>query len=109
MRKHPTGAEALLWNCLRRKQLGLGFRRQVPMLGYIVDFYAPSIGLIVEVDGTIHDQLADTERDKAFARQGLTTLRLWNDEVVKALPSVIEKIKAKVRELRTHNSLENLS
>jgi very-short-patch-repair endonuclease len=34
---------------------GVAFRRQVPVAGlFIADLLAPSIKLIVEVDGTIH-------------------------------------------------------
>jgi Protein of unknown function (DUF559) len=43
-RAAPTTSEALLWEALRGSQLGVGFRRQVPIGRYIVDFAAPGVG-----------------------------------------------------------------
>jgi len=55
MRKAMTDAELKLWNELRAHRLmGLGFRRQFPIAGYIVDFACPEKKLIVEVDGSQH-------------------------------------------------------
>jgi len=51
MRHEPTQTEWLLWQALRRGQLGVTFRRQVVLRGYIADFYASEAQLIVEVDG----------------------------------------------------------
>jgi very-short-patch-repair endonuclease len=48
MRYAPTASEQLLWHHLRGKQLGVQFRRQVPLGRHIVDFYGSSVGLIVE-------------------------------------------------------------
>ena len=47
MRQAPTESEARLWRALRSSRLGVAFRRQVPLLGFIADFYAPSARLIV--------------------------------------------------------------
>src|SRR5512135_1457663 len=72
MRKRPTRSEALLWAQLRRGKLGVRFRRQHPMLGFIVDFYCASARLVVEVDGSVHDSFEarrhDTARDAWLAR-----------------------------------------
>ncbi len=44
--------EALMWNALRdRRFRGIKFRRQHVLHPFIVDFYAPSLKLVVEVDG----------------------------------------------------------
>ena len=49
-----TESEARLWSALKARQLGVSFRRQVPVAElFIADFLAPSIKLIVEVDGAI--------------------------------------------------------
>jgi very-short-patch-repair endonuclease len=51
MRREMTDAERKLWNELRAHRLmGLGFRRQVPIAGYIVDFACTDHRLVVEVD-----------------------------------------------------------
>jgi very-short-patch-repair endonuclease len=54
LRKEMTDAERRLWSCLRMKQVGARFRRQVPMGGYVVDFVCFEKRLIVEVDGGQH-------------------------------------------------------
>ena len=66
MRQAPTDSEARLWRALRSSQLGVAFRRQVPLLGFIADFYAPTARLIVEVDGGYHARrvTADAHRDR---------------------------------------------
>jgi len=47
MRKVMTSAELKLWNELRAHRLmGLGFRRQFPVAGYIVDFACPEKKLV---------------------------------------------------------------
>ena len=81
MRQAPTESEARPWRtpsgiakrvALRSSQLGVAFRRQVPLLGFIADFYAPSARLIVEVDGGYHTRrvAADARRDRKLARAG---------------------------------------
>ena len=54
MRVAPTTTEALLWNELRGSRLGVAFRRQVVIGRRIADFCAPSVKLVVEVDGGYH-------------------------------------------------------
>jgi very-short-patch-repair endonuclease len=52
MRHAPTESETRLFGALRAGQLGVSFRRQVPLLGrFIVDLIAPAVRLVVEVDG----------------------------------------------------------
>jgi very-short-patch-repair endonuclease len=41
MRVGPSEPERVLWAALRSSRLGTRFRRQVVLLGYIVDFFAP--------------------------------------------------------------------
>jgi very-short-patch-repair endonuclease len=69
----PTPSEEVLWQALRGGALGVAFKRQVP-LGerYIADFFAPSVGLVVEVDGGVHrrSRAADRRRDEKLRRLG---------------------------------------
>jgi len=78
MRLTATASEAILWRALRRDALGVRFRRQVILGPFIVDFFAPSHSLVVEVDGAIHlDQTdADRVRDEALAGRGLRVVRI---------------------------------
>ncbi len=93
MRKVMTDAELRLWNELRAHRLmGLGFRRQLPIAGYIVDFACPAERLIVEVDGSQHgndrDQTYDQIRTRRLEADGWTILRFWNDDVLKDIDNV---------------------
>jgi hypothetical protein len=54
-RRALTDSEAVLWEALRARKLGVQFRRQVPLCGrFIADFYAAAAQLVVEVDGGSH-------------------------------------------------------
>ena len=97
MRREPTEAEQVLWGALQKKQVaGLKFRRQHPVGRFVLDFYCPSIKLVVEVDGGIHDsQLErDAARTRALEAYGHQVLRFTNDEVMRNLPSVLQRISA---------------
>ena len=72
-------SEALLWEALRTRKLGVQFRRQVPLCGrYIADFYAAAARLVVEVDGGCHRgrERADARRDLVLGRAGVRVVRL---------------------------------
>jgi very-short-patch-repair endonuclease len=78
MRSALTPSEQAIWALLRGKQLGVWFRRQVPLGRFVADFVAPSARLVVEVDGGYHARrcTADARRDRALARLGYRVLRL---------------------------------
>ena len=54
LRRDMTSAEKVLWNELRGNRLGVHFRRQQIIAGFIVDFYCHRAGLVVELDGSVH-------------------------------------------------------
>ena len=95
LRRDMTPAEKILWNELRANKLGVHFRRQQVIAGFIVDFYCHKSALVVEVDGDVHDlqQEEDARREKALSALGLMVVRFRNDEVVKELSTVIGKIR----------------
>ncbi|MFO0849768.1 MAG: tRNA lysidine(34) synthetase TilS [Gemmataceae bacterium] len=95
LRREMTPAEAALWAKLRRNQLdGWHFRRQQVIAGFIADFYCEAAGLVVEVDGTVHDAQPqyDVARDRLFAEQGLAVLRVRNEEVLGRIDHVLGQI-----------------
>jgi very-short-patch-repair endonuclease len=100
MRQAPTDSEAALWRALRSSQLGLRFRRQVPVLRFIVDFLAPSVRLIVEVDGGYHAlrRGADARRDEKLRRAGYRVLRVDAELVIRDLPRALARIRAGLAE-----------
>jgi len=92
-----TDAEQKLWYRLRRKQiLGVQFYRQRPILEYILDFFAPTVKLAIEVDGGQHfdaaKQAADQLRDARLRQQGITVLRFTNYEVLQEMEAVLNAI-----------------
>ena len=96
MRREPTRAEDKLWQELRGGKLdGLRFRRQHPLGRFIADFYCVKAGLIIEVDGGVHEgqQDADTERDDCLQAMGLTVLRFTNVAVLSKMPEVLDRIR----------------
>jgi very-short-patch-repair endonuclease len=103
MRQEPTPSEAKLFAALRGGQLGVSFRRQVPVLGrYIVDLLVPELRLVVEVDGPYHDgrRDADMRRDRALARAGYTVLRLEAALVMSDVPAATAQIQETIEQLR---------
>ncbi len=85
-RKNPTLAEDMLWQILRRKGLGIKFRRQHAIGEFIADFVCLDEQLVIEVDGGYHEtpeQREDDERRTAILNQmGYRVLRFTNDEVL---------------------------
>jgi very-short-patch-repair endonuclease len=93
MRKALTDAELKFWNAVRAHRLmGLGFRRQLPIAGYIVDFARPEQRLVVELDGSQHaidrNTAYDAQRTKRLEADGRTVLRFWNHDVLKDIDGV---------------------
>jgi very-short-patch-repair endonuclease len=84
MRHSPTESEAALWRLLRGRQLGVCFKRQVPLLGYIVDFYASEAKLVVEVDGGYHAERVapDAKRQRRLERAGYRVVRVTSEAVL---------------------------
>ncbi|NGN40703.1 endonuclease domain-containing protein [Mesorhizobium sp. CGMCC 1.15528] len=97
MRRVMTDAELKLWNELRAHRLmGLGFRRQFPIAGYIVDLACPEKKIVVEVDGSQHADdaaaLHDNVRTKRLEQDGWTILRFWNDDILRDIDNVCQHI-----------------
>jgi len=106
LRKNSTQAEKVLWAELRNRKLGgFKFNRQKPLFYsskiankrafFIADFYCAEKGLLVELDGQIHDfqKEYDANRDSILAELGLCTLRFRNEDL-----NNIESVKKKILE-----------
>ncbi|KRB08155.1 endonuclease domain-containing protein [Lysobacter sp. Root690] len=97
LRGGMSAAEARLWFLLRRKQiLNVPFYRQKPLLTYVVDFFAPAAGLVIEVDGSQHlseeGLAADARRTLALESLGLKVMRFDNRQVLMETAAVMEVI-----------------
>src|SRR5512133_1790021 len=99
LRREMTPAEKILWEELRANKLGVHFRRQQVIVGFIVDFYCHKAALVVEVDGDIHDlqQEEDARREKALHEMGLMIIRFRNDKILMDLLTAVEKIRGLVQ------------
>jgi adenine-specific DNA-methyltransferase len=100
-----SDAEQSLWHLLRCRQIsGLRFRRQHPFGDYILDFVCLENKLVIEVDEGQHGQQAvyDENRTLKLQTAGFRVLRFWNNEVLKDIESVKEKIWLVVQELQPH-------
>jgi len=68
LRHRPTPAERHAWTLLRNRGiLGLKFRRQHVLHGFIVDFYCASERVVIELEGSPHDGAAQQIYDRARA------------------------------------------
>ena len=93
MRKDMTPAESILWEALRGNKLGVRFRRQQVIAGFIVDFYCHNAGLIIEADGSQHSLESDCERDAVLSSRGIKILRFSNEEILVRLEEVLRRIR----------------
>ncbi len=95
LRREMTPAEKKLWARLRTNRLeGLHFRRQQVIEPYIVDFYCHQAGLVVEVDGGVHQDQEDYDqkRDEDLRARGLRVVRFTNTEVNQNIEGVLAEI-----------------
>ena len=97
LRKTGTEAEMLLWKEIRnRKCGGLKFRRQHPFQKLVLDFYCHELGLVIEVDGGIHDNPEVKERDinrtSELESVGLKVIRFRNEDVLNNMDKVLKSI-----------------
>ena len=93
MRLALTEPELKFWNAVRAHRLmGLSFRRQMPIGGYIADFACAEHRLIIEIDGATHSldkQIErDYHRDAALIALGWRVIRFTNDEVLNRMDDV---------------------
>ncbi|HEY4479987.1 MAG TPA: endonuclease domain-containing protein [Candidatus Paceibacterota bacterium] len=97
LRKNQTPQEEKLWWYLKDKRLGIKFRRQHSIGGYIVDFYCKEKNLIIELDGEIHNKIEakeyDLVRDKFLKELGFKVLRFRNLEIEENIEKVLKKVR----------------
>jgi len=104
LRKNPTRSEAMMWEELRRKNfLGLKFRRQHPLAGFILDFYCSSLKLGIEIDGQVHlgpiAQKYDNARSQAIKEQNIILIRIKARAVENNVNGIIQKLKIIIKQL----------
>lgn len=101
LRREATTAESLLWELLRdRRLLGRKFRRQHPIGQFIADFFCDDARLIIEIDGAVHREPTQQERDRLreeiLREHGFAVLRFTNDQIFDRTEQVLQEIAAYV-------------
>jgi len=96
LRSAMTFSEQKLWRELRK--LDAHIRRQAPIGKYIADFACHPKRLVIEVDGEIHERVADVavrdlERSAWLESQGYKVLRFTNRRVNEDLFGVVDEIR----------------
>ncbi len=85
-RNNPTDAEKILWQRLRGRKEGFKFRRQHIIDKYIADFVCLQKGVVIEIDGNIHQLPEVKENDEIRTSRlndlGFDVLRFKNEEVL---------------------------
>lgn len=86
---------------MKDKRLGVKFRRQHSISGYILDFFCKEKRLIIEIDGKIHQQKKNKEydevRDKFLTSLDYKVLRFTNEQVESDINKIIEEIKMNLK------------
>ena len=97
LRKNLTAEEKHLWYDFL-SMYPIRFSRQKVLGKYIVDFYCPQAGLVVELDGSQHytekGLREDAERTAFLEQYGLQILRIKNRRVRDNFKRVCEEIDA---------------
>jgi very-short-patch-repair endonuclease len=107
LRDHMTPAEWKLWAELQT-WADIVFQAQAIVNGWVVDFYCPPLKLVIEVDGGVHDNNAqwqrDQHRDTMLTRDGYTVLRIKNESILRNVQRVTSKILDTIAGIEAHDA-----
>jgi very-short-patch-repair endonuclease len=97
LKRRMTWSEKKLWPELQK--LNANFRRQAPIGRYFADFACHARKLIVELDGEIHERVAevalrDMERQQWLEAEGYRVLRFTNKQIDADVHGCAEEVKA---------------
>jgi len=95
LRKSGNLSEVIMWKQFNKKKFkGYDFDRQKIIGNYIVDFYCIDCMVVIEVDGSSHDnkEVYDSERNTFLMDLGLTVIHISANDVLNNLYSVMEML-----------------
>jgi very-short-patch-repair endonuclease len=107
LRRRQTEAEVRLWSRVRGRRLGdLKFRRQVPRGPCVADFLCDEAMLIVELDGSQHDERIgkDARRTRYLEGLGYLVMRIRNYDLLQNTDRVLDHIWAVAEERKAPSS-----
>ena len=92
LRREATDAEQKFWLEVRDRRLGgFKFRRQATVGPYVVDFLCAEKSLIVEIDGSQHNEQVDRKRTAFLEARGYCVLQFWNNELLTNIPGALQR------------------
>lgn len=100
-RKAGNLAEVVFWKQVHKKKFHeIDFNRQFVIGNYIADFYARSLGLVVEVDGGyhVHRTEYDAKRDDYMRSLGIKIFRVSDEDVLHRIEAVKRRLEGFVLE-----------
>jgi type I site-specific restriction-modification system R (restriction) subunit/very-short-patch-repair endonuclease len=95
LRKAGNLSEVLFWNQVKNKQFkGYDFDRQKIIGNYIVDFYCSNCQVVIEIDGSSHDDKVeyDAERDAYLESLGLNVIHIPVEDIMKQMPNIMNML-----------------
>lgn len=79
-RNHASETYRAVWEVLRRKRLGIKFRRKTVMFGWIVDFYCPKLQLALVFHDPSSRRIRErTMRSRVLRSKGFSVLHIERD------------------------------
>jgi len=106
LRRRAGYAEGQVWRILRAGRIdGLKFRRQHPVGPYVADFACPTLRLIIEVDGEVHQlpSVAQRDRERTIALEALgwTVVRVSNEIAITRTTEIIEAVRRHAAKIKS--------
>ena len=92
LRKTGNLCEVLMWQQLRNKNFkGYDFDRQKIIGNFIVDFFCVDCGVVIEIDGSSHDDKVeyDKSRDGFLCGLGLEVIHIRVPDVLNRMSDVM--------------------
>lgn len=96
LRKAGNFSEVVFWKEVRNKSFwNIDFDRQRIIGNYIVDFYVKALGLVVEIDGEIHNfqEEYDEKREKYLKEIGLKVFRISTTKMLFDTENVMKELE----------------
>ena len=96
LRKAGNFSEVVFWKEVRNKSFwNIDFDRQRIIGNYIVDFYVKALGLVVEIDGEIHNfqEEYDEKREMFLKELGLKVFRISTTKMLFDTENVMKDLE----------------
>ena len=96
LRKAGNFSEVVFWKEVRNKSFwNIDFDRQRIIGNYIVDFYVKGLGLVVEIDGEIHNfqEEYDEKREMYLKELGLKVFRISTTKMLFDTENVMKDLE----------------